>query len=147
MRRRDHLGGLVDYRFGDEVAELPFGRKKRLDLAPEHLIASCGYLPDFPPLEIDGRLLGDGGLIANTPVEQALDWNDAEGDWTIFVVDLFQRASARPTRLEEAAGRRNDLLFANQTRQALQLFEREIQARGLSERLRVIRLAYRAPSH
>ena len=40
-------------------------------IAPEHLVASCGYLPDFPPLDIEGRLLGDGGLVSNTPVDRA----------------------------------------------------------------------------
>ena len=28
----------------------------------DHLLASCGFLPEFAPLEIGGRLLGDGGL-------------------------------------------------------------------------------------
>ena len=29
----------------------------------EHLMASCGFLPDFAPREVGGRLLGDGAFI------------------------------------------------------------------------------------
>jgi NTE family protein len=35
----------------------------------DHLLASCGFLPEFAPVEINGRLLGDGGLSANAPIE------------------------------------------------------------------------------
>jgi NTE family protein len=31
----------------------------------DHLMASCGFLPEFAPVEINGRLLGDGGLSLN----------------------------------------------------------------------------------
>lgn len=31
-------------------------------ISMDHLLASCGFLPEFEPLEIGGRLLGDGGL-------------------------------------------------------------------------------------
>ncbi len=78
----------------------------------DHLLASCGYLPEFAPMEIDGRLLGDGGLYANAPVEIVVD------EWTqgpILVLDLFARDGSRPTSLEAALERRNDLIFGNQT--------------------------------
>lgn len=37
------------------------------------LLASSAIPGVFPPVEIDGRLLVDGGLAANTPVSQAID--------------------------------------------------------------------------
>src|SRR4051794_8904408 len=39
----------------------------------DHLLASCGYLPEFAPVEIGGRLLADGGLAANAPIEALRD--------------------------------------------------------------------------
>jgi predicted acylesterase/phospholipase RssA len=36
-------------------------------------MASCGFLPEFAPLELDGRLLGDGGLSLNAPFDAILD--------------------------------------------------------------------------
>lgn len=41
--------------------------------AIEALLASSAIPGVFPPVEIDGRLLVDGGLAANTPVSQAID--------------------------------------------------------------------------
>jgi NTE family protein len=96
----------------------------------EHLIASCGLLPEFAPLEIDGRLLGDGGLCANAPVEAVLlldDQHDAER--VCFVVDLFARDGDRPIGLESALARSQDLLFGNQTYMRLQAHRRETELR------------------
>ena len=33
-------------------------------IRPEHITASCALLPLFAPVEVEGRLLGDGGLTA-----------------------------------------------------------------------------------
>ena len=56
-----------------------------------HLIASCGLLPEFAPLEMEGRLLGDGGLCANAPVEAVLLLDDQyDRERVCFVVDLCQ---------------------------------------------------------
>lgn len=41
--------------------------------AIEALLASAAIPGVFPPVEINGRLLVDGGLAANTPVSQAVD--------------------------------------------------------------------------
>ena len=41
--------------------------------AVEALLASCAIPAVFPPVEIDGRLLMDGGIAADTPVSEARD--------------------------------------------------------------------------
>jgi NTE family protein len=94
----------------------------------DHLLASCGYLPEFAPVEIDGRLLGDGGLAANAPIEALR--RRADGPLTCFVVDLFARDGARPKELETAVTRKNDLLFANQTWLRLEAYCREQELRA-----------------
>jgi len=100
------------------------GRGDRI--GPEHLIASCGFLPEFPPVEIGGRLLGDGGLAANAPIEAVLDDDARPGDDLLcFVIDLFASAGRRPTSLDQAALRCLDLMFGNQTARALRASERE----------------------
>lgn len=125
----------TDIQSGDAVV---FDTRRGDHIGPEHLVASCGFLPEFPPLEIDGRLLGDGGLVANTPVASAVDW-DTPGAWTLIAVDPFRAPRGRPRTLEQAAVRRLDLLFANQTRSAL----RALKTRG-GPRLKVVELSYRA---
>ena len=160
----------TDVETGQEVA-FDTGRGDRI--GPDHLLATCGFLPDFPPLEIDGRLLGDGCLVANAPFEAALLDRDNGADLLCFAVDLFAPEGGRPTTLEEAAGRRWDLLFGNQSRERLAGLEREFRLRwvlgriaarlgpelrqdrelaliskeGIERTLVLLHLSYRAPSH
>jgi NTE family protein len=141
-------------------------------LGPAHLLATCGFLPDFAPVEIQGRLLGDGGLVANAPIENVLLDTPGE-DLLCFVVDLFSPEGDCPTTLEEAASGRWDLMFGNQSRQRLRTLEREFRlrwalariARDLSseavqdpallpiiaeaseQRATLLYLSYRAPKH
>jgi NTE family protein len=87
----------------------------------EHLMASCGFLPEFAPVEINGRLLGDGGLSLNAPFDSFLSL-EVEKDLLLYVADLFARDGARPNSLEAAAERKNDLMFGNQTAIRLKYF-------------------------
>jgi hypothetical protein len=80
----------------------------------DHLLASCGFLPEFAPIEVGGRLLGDGGLSLNAPFDPILE-SSIEHDLLLYVIDLYARDGERPTSLEAAAERKNDLLFGNQT--------------------------------
>ena len=80
---KDRLERLVDFRrlnSGEvgftvaatdiETGELVvFNPAKGDEISIDHLLASCGFLPEFAPVEIGGRLLGDGGLSANAPIE------------------------------------------------------------------------------
>jgi NTE family protein len=98
-------------------------------ITPDHLLASCGFLPEFAPVEIDGRLLGDGGLSANAPIEPVLS-DPATDRGTCFVIDLFARDGMRPRTLQAAMERKSDLIFGNQTWQRLDAFRRERQLRA-----------------
>ena len=108
-------------------------------LKADHLLASCGFLPEFAPVEIGSRLLGDGGLYANAPVEIVLT-EDAER--TVFVIDLFASDGSRPTGLESSLERKNDLFFGNQTRRVLDAYCRQKQ-----DRRTIFYLSHRASKH
>ena len=118
-------------------------------IEPKHLLASCGFLPEFEPIEIDGRLLGDGGLVANAPIEVVLDGEggddgDPDEPLTCFLVELFCRRGERPKTLVAAAERRLDLLLAGQTKRALDGLVREFAGRrAQSPGALVLHLAYR----
>jgi NTE family protein len=122
----------TDIESGEQVV-FDTGRKTPLEM--RHLLASCGYLPEFPAVEIDGRWLGDGGLFANAPIETALDQPETEQS-VLFVVDLFARDGGRPKTLEAALTRKNDLLFGNQTYRTIQHFMRERKLRAELARAR-----------
>ena len=38
-------------------------------IRPEHILASGALPPGFPPVEIEGELYWDGGLVSNTPLQ------------------------------------------------------------------------------
>lgn len=98
-------------------------------LTVDHILASCGFLPEFAPVCIDGKWYGDGGFSLNAPFEPLLD---VDLPIRLFVIDLYARDGAVPRGIEAAAGRKNDLLFANQT---LQRLRHAISARRLRAEL------------
>ncbi|MBL6455539.1 patatin-like phospholipase family protein [Belnapia sp. T6] len=103
-------------------------------IGPEHLAASCALLPFFTPVEVEGRLLADGGLSTNAPLDLVLDAPGA-GPLHCVVVELFARSGSRPQSLSAAVARAGDLAFGNQTRQALEGRAREYRLRALVGRL------------
>jgi NTE family protein len=105
----------VDLESGDDVVfdslEAP--------IRSEHVRASGGLLPFFPPVEIGGRLLGDAGLSANLPLSIVLS-APGDGDLLCIAVDVMPPAAPRPRSLDDSAQRQLDLIFASQSRHALQ---------------------------
>lgn len=103
------------------------GRGDRIEV--EQIVASCALLPVFAPVELGGRLLGNGALSGNTPVDVVL--YDEEGtDRLCFVVELFCKAGQRPHTLAASANRAADLGFGHQTQRMLDGWERENQLRA-----------------
>ena len=97
-------------------------------IGPEHVVASSALLPLFAPVKLGGRLLGDGGLTGNTPLDVVLGDRGA-GDLTVFVSDLFGREGTHPRSLAAAAARAGDIVFGNQTQQVLEAHQREYRLR------------------
>ncbi len=111
-----------------------FDTERGARIGPEHLAASCALLPLFAPVEVEGRLLGDGGLTDNTPLDLVLD-EPAAGDQLCFVVELFAPEGGRPGSLSTGAARALDLAFGSQTRRILEGRGREHRLRAVIERL------------
>jgi len=80
-----------------------------------HIMASGALPPGLPPVEIDGRLYWDGGLVSNTPLTHVLDHQ--QGDLLAFQVDLFAAAADRPRTIMDVAARQKEILFSSRTRQ------------------------------
>jgi NTE family protein len=134
---KDRLGRLIDFgrlnsgeaRLSVATTDIVTGELVIFDTAQgcrigmDHILASCGFLPEFAPVEIDGRLLGDGGLSANAPIEAVLkpEGKSARAS-LVFVLDLFASDGRRPSSFEDALARKNDLLFGNQTLRRLEAY-------------------------
>ena len=108
------------------------GRGDRIGSA--HVVASSALMPLFAPVELDGRLLADGALSANTPLDLVLDRTE-DVPLICFVVELFARAGQRPHTLAASASRAGDLAFGNQTRRLLEGRAREYRLAAAMGRL------------
>jgi NTE family protein len=96
----------------------------------DHLLASAGFLPEFGPVLIEDKWLGDGGFSLNAPFDPILE---VQRPVHLYIVDLFARDGPVPDGLEAAAERKNDLLFGNQTYQRLRY---AVEARRLRAQLK-----------
>ena len=121
----------TDVETGERVV---FDTGRGCTIGPQHVLASCALLPMFAPVEVDGRLLGDGGLSSNAPLDLVLADPAARG-LRCFVVDLFAAEGQRPNTLFASASRAGDLAFGNQTRRLLDAQGREDRLRGLISQL------------
>jgi NTE family protein len=80
-----------------------------------HIMASGALPPGLPPIEIDGRLWWDGGLVSNTPLTHVLDHQTAP--LLAFQVDLFAAATERPRTIMDVMAREKEIRFSSRTRQ------------------------------
>jgi NTE family protein len=153
----------VDIITGEEVS---FDTAKGDRIEPDHLLATSGFIQDFAPVTIDGRLLGDGGFRRNAPLHHVFgDAKSRNTDVRCFVVDLFSPDGAKPTSLSASAERRIDLIFGGQSlnvlreaaeqhrlrrllaRMAEATGDEAAAAEGSSRSMSVLYLSYRADLH
>jgi NTE family protein len=122
------LGQLADFagldrgrtRLTVHATDLGTGEAVRFDsherpIKPIHVQGSTTLIPDFVPVEVEGRLLCDGGYSENLPLRAALGAMPKR-PLLCLAVDLM--AAERPPRwsLDGMAERQQDLHFASQTR-------------------------------
>ena len=88
-------------------------RTDRIDA--RHIMASGALPPGLPPIEIDGRLWWDGGLVSNTPLSHIV--GHQPGDMLIFQVDLFSAAHERPKTMLDVLSREKEIRYSSRTRQ------------------------------
>jgi NTE family protein len=114
----------VDMETGEPV--LFDTRKQKLE--GHHFLATTAFTPAFPPTDVDGRCLGDPGLISNLPIDALLD-PLPEDDTLCFAVDLFESRGARPISLETALERAQDIAFSTQALRTIERHGREHRLR------------------
>jgi NTE family protein len=155
MRRR--LEALIDFdrlnsgavRLSVVAVDLETGAEVIFDtssmrITVDHLLASAALIPDFPPVQVDGRWLVDGGLTANVPVDPVLGREAAE-DMVCFLVDLFPIDTPVPHDLAGMAMRQTDLTFACQTERSLRALAALASTRlAPRPRVDVVRTSYAA---
>lgn len=91
----------------------------KLPIKVEHLLASCGFIPFFPPTRINDRLVVDGGMTSNLPLEAALD-EPTTDERLCIAIDLFRRLGPDFSTVGQAMDRQLELLLSTQSWRALQ---------------------------
>ena len=105
--------GAVNIRSGNFVCFDSTTHKIR----PEHIMASGALPPGFPPVEVDGELYWDGGLVSNTPLQWVVVGRHASRHARIpsRLVERARRGAERP---EQRPGEtKGDSVFEPDTRQ------------------------------
>lgn len=98
-----------------------------------HIMASGALPPGLPPVEIDGRLWWDGGLVSNTPLTHVLDHQT--GPLLAFQIDLFSAATDRPKTIMDVMAREKEIRFSSRTRQVSDQVMRVRKDRELARRV------------
>ncbi|MEO1167163.1 MAG: patatin-like phospholipase family protein [Pseudomonadota bacterium] len=89
-------------------------------LDARHIMASGALPPGLPPVEIDGCLWWDGGLVSNTPLQHIVAERDT--DMLVFQVDLFSASDIRPATIDDVLAREKEIRYSSRTRQITDQF-------------------------
>jgi len=112
--------GAVNLRNGDSV----YFDSSTTRIGPEHVLASGALPPGFPPVEIDGELYWDGGIVSNTPLSYVLDEIRAPDRHRtgalILQFDLFSGAGKPPRNMAEVQERAKDIQYSSKQRLSTQ---------------------------
>jgi NTE family protein len=117
--------GAVNIRSGNFVYFDSTSHKIR----PEHIMASGALPPGFPPVEVDGELYWDGGLVSNTPLQWIIG-GDTRQDTLAFQVDLWSARGEVPSDLPSVMVRQKEIQYSSRTRAATDYIKKMERARS-----------------
>lgn len=143
---RKTLDSLIDWdlvndgpvRLSVGAVDVVSGNFRYFDTATErldarHIMASGALPPGLPPVEIDGHLWWDGGLVSNTPLSHVCEHqSDA---MLVFQVDLFSAATEAPRTIMDVMAREKEIRFSSRTRQ---ISDQLMKLRQEREAIRVV---------
>jgi len=145
---RETLLELVDFdllnsgkvRFSIGAVEISSGNlnyfdNKHDEIRPEHVMASGALPPGFPPVEIDGKLYWDGGIVSNTPLQYVLDGGMPRQEVCIFQIDLFSARGQIPKTLFDVQAREKEIRYSSRTRLNTDFFKHVQSMRRAIRRL------------
>ncbi len=98
-------------------------------IRPEHVIASGALPPGFPPVEVEGELYWDGGLVSNSPLQWVVS-GDTRQDTLAFQVDLWSARGEVPSDLGSVLVRQKEIQYSSRTRANTDQFKAIQSVRG-----------------
>lgn len=116
-RRTRFSVGAVNLRTGNMV----YFDNREITIGPEHVMASAALPPGFPPIEIDGELYWDDGMVSNTPLQYVLSYYPRRSRLA-FQVDLFPARGPVPRSFDEVMERAMEIRYSSRTRMGTDQF-------------------------
>jgi NTE family protein len=104
----------------------------KIEISPEHVMASGALPPALPMVRIGKNYYWDGGLVSNTPLQHLLD-NCGSQNLLVFQVDLFSARGDIPRDMPEVLSRQKDIQYSSRTRTTTDHF---LQTHRLKQALR-----------
>ncbi|UZK70871.1 DUF3734 domain-containing protein [Sphingomonas sp. S1-29] len=125
---RDTLDSLIDWELANDgpirlsvgAVEIDSGNFRYFDSTTDridarHIMASGALPPGLPPVDIDGKLYWDGGLVSNTPLTHVMEHQEAA--MLVFQVDLFSATADSPRTMSDVTSRAKEIRYSSRTRQ------------------------------
>jgi NADPH-dependent 2,4-dienoyl-CoA reductase/sulfur reductase-like enzyme/predicted acylesterase/phospholipase RssA len=101
-----------------ETGQLEIFDSYERDLTADHIVASGSLPPGFGWTTIEGQHYWDGGILSNSPLDQVVE-KCGTGGKKIYIVDLYSQMRSLPRNMIEVQARRDEIVFAERTRNAL----------------------------
>ncbi|MBA2125171.1 hypothetical protein DLM45_02895 [Hyphomicrobium methylovorum] len=111
--------GAIRYSVGAvqvDTGNLKYFDTRRDTITPEHIMASGALPPGFPPIEIDGELYWDGGIVSNTPLQYVFEGGFPQDNTCVFQIDLFSARGKVPKTLFDVQTREKEIRYSSRTR-------------------------------
>ena len=102
--------GAVNVRSGQPV----YFDSRETTITAAHVLASGALPPGFPPVEIDGEMYWDGGVVSNSPLHYVLE--DFRIDALVVQVDVFSGEGSLPKNMDQVLERAKDIQYASRRR-------------------------------
>ncbi|NOJ26518.1 MAG: hypothetical protein DA330_00700 [Nitrososphaera sp.] len=88
----------------------------KMDITPQHILASCAYSAyGFPWVKVGEAYAWDGSLLSNTPLKEIIEASP-RNDKNVFLVENYPRKINRmPVNRSEIVDRTRDIMFSDKT--------------------------------
>jgi NTE family protein len=116
------------------TAESVYFDNFKMQIRPEHVLASGALPPGFPAIHIDGEYYYDGGIVSNSPLTYIWDEKPLTSA-LILQVNLFNAHGSLPRTLDEAMERVKDIQFSSKQRLNTQRVKELLEMRTALKRL------------
>ncbi|OGT37222.1 MAG: hypothetical protein A3F12_06540 [Gammaproteobacteria bacterium RIFCSPHIGHO2_12_FULL_38_14] len=101
------------------TGNLVYFDNSKMEIKPEHVMASGALPPGFPAVRIDNQLFWDGGVHSNTQIHLLFE-EDEPISTLCFMVNLFDSYGKRPTNMDDVIKRQKDISYSSHHRQLIQ---------------------------